>query len=499
VFVTGACVLVIEIIGTRLLSPFFGSGIYTWSTLISVTLAALALGYWFGGHLADRRPDSRLLYALCLLAGCWTVLTPQLARLILPVLFVVEELRLAVLVAGMALFFPNLFLLGAIGPFAIRLITQHPSFIGTSSGRIFAVSTVGSLLAALTTGFVLIPQFGVQTIFLGTGSVLVLLAMANLRDIRWLAASAVLLLGTALLASQYWIDKRAEPKAGVKVIAHLPSFYAELHVLRTDDFLMLLADGIGQNYVRRDSRRTVPYLTFLAEVPALTGILLDGSRSALVIGLGAGQLPMLLEKAGLRTTAVEIDPNVGLLARRHFGFDLAEDQVHYMDGRQFLARTREQFDYIVLDAFTGEQIPWHLISREALLQVRDSLHPGGVLGMNITSTRGGKDLATIQRTLQDVFTHVRVFMDPRGDQLFSFEFLASVKPLDLATDSREREDSFTEMSLGSFLDHELPDLGGTLVLTDDYNPINEWRRKVDQLWRKEMHGGIGRENLHILF
>ena len=165
VFVTGACVLIIELMGTRVLAPYFGSGIYTWSALIAVTLAALALGYSFGGRLADRLPRADILYNLCLAAGLWTLSTPMLARPLLPMMIQLSDIRTGVLLSSVLLYFPNLFLLGAIGPFVIRLMTRDREAVGSVSGRVFSVSTIGSLLGALGTGFILIPNYGVMAIF----------------------------------------------------------------------------------------------------------------------------------------------------------------------------------------------------------------------------------------------------------------------------------------------------------------------------------------------
>ena len=177
VFITGACVLIIELAGSRLLAPWFGSGIYTWSSLIAVTLAALALGYAFGGRLADRLPRANILFNLCLAAGLWTLSTPMLARPLLPFMIQIADIRIGVLLSSLLLYFPNLFLLGAIGPFVIRLMTRERTTVGTVSGRVFAVSTIGSLLGALATGFILIPNVGVLTIFAFCGSLLLALAI----------------------------------------------------------------------------------------------------------------------------------------------------------------------------------------------------------------------------------------------------------------------------------------------------------------------------------
>jgi predicted membrane-bound spermidine synthase len=177
VFITGACVLIIELTGTRILAPYFGSGIYTWSALITVTLAALALGYAFGGRLADRLPRADILYNLCLAAGLWTLSTPILASPLLSSLVDITDIRIALLISCCILYFPSLFLLGTVGPFVIRLIARQRETAGSVSGRVFAVSTAGSLFGALGTGFILIPNFGVQAIFTFCGTLLIILAL----------------------------------------------------------------------------------------------------------------------------------------------------------------------------------------------------------------------------------------------------------------------------------------------------------------------------------
>ena len=197
-FITGACVLIIELMGTRVLAPYFGSGIYTWSALIAVTLAALASGYAFGGRIADRLPRADILYNICLAAGLWTLSTPMLARPLLPIMIQLSDMRIGVLLSSLFLYFPNLFLLGAIGPFVIRLMTTDREVVGSVSGRVFAVSTIGSLLGALATGFVLIPNYGVLAIFAFCGSLLIAVAIIGNFRPKFIGYSLVL---TALIVS----------------------------------------------------------------------------------------------------------------------------------------------------------------------------------------------------------------------------------------------------------------------------------------------------------
>src|SRR5262245_10234896 len=178
VFLTGAGVLVLEIAGSRVVAPLYGSGLYSWSALITVTLAALSLGYWAGGRAADRRPDPVLFHGGILVAGLLVVAIPWVAGAVLRITEPLDP-RLGVLLSATLLFFPALALLGGVTPFAIRLARPPAGEVGAVSGLFFSVSTIGSLLAALVTGFVLIPNLGVKAILALTGVALLLTSAAG--------------------------------------------------------------------------------------------------------------------------------------------------------------------------------------------------------------------------------------------------------------------------------------------------------------------------------
>ena len=372
VFVTGAAVLAIEIMGTRLLAPFFGSGIYTWSALLAITLAALALGYAAGGRLVDRAPKATALYSLCLGAGLWTVITPWLAGPLASSLMRLPDLRLGVLASGTLLFFPSLLLLGGVSVCAIRLLTKKQEEVGSTSGSIFAVSTLGSVFGALATGFFLIPNLGVRAGFSICGLLLlVIAALGYWRSARGMYSVLVLL---ALAASLYVMGRKPrEPDPGIELIDSAPSFYGHLQVATKGQVKMLLCDGIGQNYVVDQDRYTTPYVDFLSVLPRL----LTGARSppetGVVIGLGAGQLPMLLQREGMEIEVVEIDPRVAEMAEKHFSFDFPPAKLHFTDGRVFLSRAQKVYDYILIDAFSADLMPWHLFSREAFSLARQRM------------------------------------------------------------------------------------------------------------------------------
>ena len=226
VFITGACVLIIELTGTRILAPYFGSGIYTWSALIAVTLAALALGYAFGGRLADRLPRADILYNLCLAAGLWTLSTPILANPLLSSLVDITDIRIALLISSCILYFPNLFLLGAVVSFVIRLIARQGETAGSVSGRVFAVSTAGSLFGALATGFILIPNFGVQAIFTFCGTLLIILAL--LGNFRPKFIGYILVLISIVVSILLLTGKKNESTSSIEMRAN---FYGQLQLI----------------------------------------------------------------------------------------------------------------------------------------------------------------------------------------------------------------------------------------------------------------------------
>jgi len=495
VFITGACVLIIELMGTRILAPYFGSGIYTWSALIAVTLAALALGYSFGGRLADRLPRANILYNLCLAAGLWTLSTPMLARPLLPMVIQIPDIRIGVLLSSFILYFPSLFMLGAIGPFVIRLMTRTREAVGSVSGLVFSVSTIGSLLGALGTGFILIPNYGALAIFAFCGSML--LALAILGNFRPKFIGYALVMISLVVSLLILTGKKPDSETSIEILEQTPSFYGQLQVIRIHGEKSLLVDGIGQNYVFNDDIYSTQYISFISALPALRHTPVTPDQKALVIGMGAGQLPMLLQQQGLYVDAVEIDPKVGKMAEKHFDFHLPAEQVHYMDGRLFLLRSKDAYEYIAIDAFSAEQIASHLVTAEALAETKARMTDAGVLAINVTSVTTGKDIAALQHTLQAVFTNVRTFSLDDGSELTSIIFLASMSPIDLNVNAALLVESQLE-DVNQFMAGEMPDLHSDVLLTDDFNPISYQRKHVQLLWRDAMIDYLGDENLDWL-
>jgi hypothetical protein len=256
VFVSGAAVLAVELLGTRVLGPFYGVSLFLWSALITVTLLALSVGYAIGGRMADRAPSLARLCFVLLGAGGWLLVLPWMRD---PVLRLSEPagLRAAVLVASLLLFAPPLTLLGMVAPYAIRLRASSLGDVGRTAGDLYALSTVGSVLAALLTGFVLIPYVGVGKLLFLVGALLVGMGLLGLLASRRVTATGTASLALAPLAFFGFgaAAEEADPARGLLSIEHSP--YAEIRVVELDGTRYMLIDGGTHTIVQADTLESV--------------------------------------------------------------------------------------------------------------------------------------------------------------------------------------------------------------------------------------------------
>ena len=333
-FVVGASILVIEILGTRVVSPYYGASIYVWSSLIAVTLGSLAIGYGIGGYAADRWPHVATL-ALEMVGGALGVLLFTSIRGNVLVWTTPLGLKAGSLVSAIVLFAPTLVMLSMTGPLAIRLVTAELAGLGRGVGWVYGVSTVGSMLGAVMTGFVLIPNFSVRTLLVGVA--IVLLALGALGFL--LARRPVMTTAVGALTLLAAIHSAAATSRPSNILFSAQSFYGELKVVDLGQLRMLLINGIANGFVDRTSFESLaPYIAYSGYLP--------GARSratrALFIGLGSGSAPRALRsRYGIASTVVEIDPAVVDVARRYFDFP-TDVPVVIGDGRRYVEKLDRQ-------------------------------------------------------------------------------------------------------------------------------------------------------------
>jgi spermidine synthase len=407
VFVCGADLMALEIVGSRMLAPFFGNSIFVWGSLISVVLAALSLGYWLGGRLADRRPKLSVLAGLVAVPGLLIALLP----LFYPALnrsIANSDMgaRMGPLLACLILFLVPSIFLGTISPFAVRLQAQTVASVGSTAGGLYAISTAGSILGTLLTAFYLIAVAGVANIVHGLGLILLLTAaglfLMGGRRLRAGVTAACLVL---LLATMVWHVRTQAAEPGL--LLEEDSFYNHIRVAETSDMRYMDFENLRQSGMSRTDpyELTLRYTRFLS----LSLALRPEATRVLILGLGGGSFPKRLHKdfPNLTVDAVDIDPEVIRIAKTYF--QVPEDarlRLHAMDGRRFVQETAERYDIVYLDAYNSDTIPFHLTTREFYREIAARLKPGGIVVSNIIgSLRGPQSqfFRAMHRTLAEAF------------------------------------------------------------------------------------------------
>jgi spermidine synthase len=507
--VCGALVMVIEVLGSRVIGPFYGVSLFVWTSLITVTLVALAAGYVAGGLLADRREDPAGLYWIILAAGVAALAIPYLR---LPVLLACQSLGLrgGAFASALFLFGPALFLLGCVSPCIVKIAAKEMRNIGRTVGLLYAVSTFGSFLGTVCTGFLLIAWFGVSRIFTVVGLLLIALAAAYFLLFRKRPLFLLLLLIAIPLCLPGRDPVRAKKLAdGTRVtrVHGEESFYGSIRVVdhgrAGGTVRALMIDGLTQGRMELGSRLPISrYIYFMEFLPYA---LHPAGKSCLVIGLGAGLVPTWYEQRGIRTDVVEIDPRVAAAARDYFGFR-TYGELFIADARYHLNHSGRRYDYVVLDVFNGDTTPGHVLSLEALRLVRRAMTGDGILAVNLIGSLKKETFmtASIIRTLREVFATVEiypVFAQEEGEEWGNLAVIAHDGPprrFDPALTAGFPVHPEVEGAVHNVMGRRFSFPEGTpaIVLTDDYNPLDfydtwlkeELRKRVLESQEAEMLG-----------
>lgn len=481
-FTTGAAVLVVEIVGARMISPYFGVSLYVWSALITVTLISLAAGYWGGGRLAELRPDSDRLLSIVLAAAAAVAVVPLARSAVLGALGSLG-LRTGALLSAAALFGAPLALLGMVTPYAVRISARSIEGVAALTGRVFALSTVGSVAGALATGFVLAPLLSVDRILY-----LLSAALAGLAALSWALLRrpirAAIALAVATAALVLFLLPASLPQAGpLKVVFRQESPYGEVRVIETATVRSLLLNGIVQGQMAVDGLSVNRYPFF---IDALVRSYHPGARDVLVVGLGMGAYHALQRGRGVRVDTVEIDPVVCAVAKDLFGYRDDGGRLVVEDGRWFLGSTAERYDAVVIDAFSAETLPIHLFSHEAFRSMARALRPGGIVALNIHDFHDqARNLSfrSLVRTMRTVFQDVRAFeIEPWREQpVRNIALLASQRELVMVRSMEEVLHSRTPAAGTALVPIPLSDDG--VLLTDAYNPLDSIYRPISENMR----------------
>jgi spermidine synthase len=480
VFISSACTMIIELVASRLIAPRLGVSLYTWTSVIGVILAGMSLGNYIGGRLADRYASRAFLGGVFGLGAIGTLSILYLNSVVYTWAWAMR-LPLMVWVVGYIaiVFFLPAMILGCVSPLVVKLSLTDLKRSGSTVGKIYAWSTVGSIVGTFAAGFYLISAFGTKNIVLYVATVLFLMAIWFLSDTAsWKRAGVSVLLCALLFRGAEWGFSRhcATCSECVRETNYFCINVYDKKIEGTEKVLKeLVLDRLVHSYSDLDdpTRLTYGYEKIYAQViQPLTDRKPD--LAAFFIGGGGYTFPRYMEAQWPQShiTVAEIDPGVTEIAYDMLG--LKRDTritIYNRDARlQLLQGEKPQsYDLVFGDAFNDYSVPYHLTTREFDQMVHDQLRPGGQYVINIIDGgQRGHFFRAYVRTLQQVFQYVVVI--PSGNAWretarTTFVVVASDQPADLS--ALTVDTPLTPEALAEYMNLDKP-----LVLTDDYVPVD---------------------------
>ncbi len=413
VAVCGGILMALEILSSRVLAPHYGNSVYVWGSIISVFLAALSLGYLWGGRLADRQPSMASLGRMIVLAAAFeAVLLLFGSRLAGALAGITGGNPSGTLLAAAVLFGPASVMLATVSPWAVRLAVRDLGLVGNTAGRLFALSTLGSLAGTLACTFLLIPFLDLRQILglltaLTALTACVAFAGSFRSEILATTLAAILLAGSIPAAS-------LAPRSVRDLIYERVTPYQTLQVYESEGVRTLRSDRVPQAAVSLATHE--PTLPYNRAAPAVL-LLSPHPKRALLIGLGGGTIGRYLQSRdpGIDIQYVDIDPAVSEVAQRFFFFQPGPRmRVAIEDGRQYLHTSSQKWDLIYGDAYIGQSVPFHLTTVEFLDEVKSHLSPGGAFALNLAGGLGDPFSQSMYRTVRERFDSAYFFRIPRA-------------------------------------------------------------------------------------
>ncbi len=504
-FIEGAAVMACELLGAKMIAPFFGTTLYSWASVLAITLGGLASGYYLGGWLTQKYQPVRLLQIILFASALLLFVMPIWSTTVMKLL-VDTEILTGLLISLFLFLLPPILLFGMVSPVIIHALVHSLNDTGKMAGRVYAVSTLGGVLNTLLIGFYLLPNFGILIPSLLNGALLLVAAISLLPLKKKLISGLLALFSFFVLGSHYQQLSSEIPHSQFRIIHHSEGMMGQVKVVDYNVKLEpygiipvrgLLVNNTWQTVINRNDG--VALLDYIYFSRPLLSALKPGSK-ALLIGLGGGTLCREMQTKGLQVDVVEIDPRLQKISYQYFGLHPSTNVV-CDDGRHFLQQCQTQYDLIFFDAFLGENPPWHLLTKQSFEKVQQLLKPGGKLMIEFfgfAEGNFGKAGRSLHKTLEaSGFSHIDVVATSEKEGIErNFIYVASNKALNF--------DSL-DYSGTKYTDKKITDLrhwlikepfwkGEAVVFEDDLpalelmlaQPSIEWRKELNQMYRNRM-------------
>jgi len=474
-FLEGGAVMAAELIGAKMLAPYFGTSLYVWAAALGITLGGLMFGYYLGGMLSRKTKNNLLVtYLILIIAGCFLCMMPLTSDAVMQYALGFS-LQMGAMISLMVFMFPPLLCMGMISPLLINILSKDDMGAGNSAGNIYAISTLGGILATFAMGFYIIPEYGIRVPAIIGGVILAILPLISLLKMKKIyGISGFILLGGLLIASA----TIGQNQRTANILYQSEGVLGQVKVLEFE----LEPNRPGRALLVNNTLQTVmdpedvsytywPYTDFIPSILSRC----PGIQKGLLLGMGGGTLVNKLDKAGYELDAVELDARIVEVAQLFF--NLPEDrQVVVDDARHFVRLLPEsEYDFMIYDVFKGESAPEHVLTAEAMKEARKALTPEGILLVNFYGYLEG-DLGRLTRSVVTTLLHIDLevflFVTPGNEDARNIILIAF--------DRTQGIEKYFENMAGK---KNLPDLSDALILSDEF-PRSRLFASSAMQWRK---------------
>ncbi len=500
-FIEGGSVMACELIGAKLLAPYFGTSLYVWAAALALTLGGLTLGYFIGGKLSLKYIGSEKLLYFVLLSGSALLILMPFSSAIIMEMTINFNLEMGAILSLLCFMVPPLTFMGMVSPIIINLLTKSADSAGSSAGNVYAISTLGGILYTFLMGFYVIPNFGLTMPAIISGLVLAVLPLISLLSIdRSKALFFLVLIFIGTIASSFSSENYTEE---YKELYHSEGILGQIKVVDhpsydiTPDHKIgraLLVNNTLQTYVGHDNDFAYSIWNWSQYFPTAASIYPKGSE-VLLLGLGGGTIVKQLNRLGYNVDVVEIDKRVFEVSVEFFNLD-PKTKVHIDDARHFIKTVDKKYDIVIFDTFLSESVPEHLLTKEGFNDTKRILKPKGMIMSNFygyTKGKRGKAARSVYKTFEQSGFNVDLLATPGEEANRNLIFLASESILDF-TETNYVEPNYDKIENISdhFIDRRFLDLEEAFVLTDRkprlsklYNEAaREWKINYNKYYRK---------------
>lgn len=489
-FTEGAAVMVLELIGGRMIAPVYGSSLIVWTTVLGITMAALALGYYLGGNFASRTDAVQRSFLLFFAAAFLILIMPKVASFTAS-FFNSDSLFFSVFISSIVFLFLPITLLGATTPILVSLAAGHGIGTGKASGRIYGASTIGGIIFTFLVGFWFIPDYGLSTTAFITAigiTILPTLILMRSKGFKYgLIFFLFLIIGSALNFSK-------EKVLGVKVIHQSEGLLGQLLVVdqpnesdKKNVDRILFVNRMGQTWVDKKTGNSIwtypNYVTVLASS-------LKEKPDVLILGIGGGTLANLLQSTlNANVETVELDARISKIAKQYFNLN-PNIKINIDDARHFIRTNKKKYDLIIFDVFKGEVPPAHVLTVECFKEAGQILNEDGFMIINfngfVEGVEGRAGRAVMKTILAAGYT-INIFPTYGAEDKRNNLYIASIKKktfektrIHLNVLNKETRIDTIQLAVED-INFEAEDK----PLTDDYPVLELLNLDAAQTWRKD--------------